>query len=113
MSTDTTAPPVDVDKLLADLMPKITNTIRATLLAALNDRQSATVTADDNATRAAAIAACPDCDEFGQVDLGDAVANCRHPNLAPASQAAGDPAGMQRSFSEPLRPNDRREDRRP
>nr|WP_156770661.1 hypothetical protein [Mycobacterium gordonae] len=34
-----------------------------------------------------AIARCPDCDEFGQVDLGEAVANCRHPNL-PREQSA-------------------------
>lgn len=31
--------------------------------------------------RRAAIPDCPDCDEFGQVDLGDSVATCRHPNL--------------------------------
>jgi hypothetical protein len=34
-----------------------------------------------------AIADCPDCDEFGQVDLGEAVANCRHPKLTRADRA--------------------------
>lgn len=33
-----------------------------------------------------AIADCPDCDEYGQIDHGAAgVANCQHPNLSPAA----------------------------
>ncbi|SLE60997.1 Uncharacterised protein [Mycobacteroides abscessus subsp. massiliense] len=33
-----------------------------------------------------AIADCPDCDEYGQIDHGEAgVANCRHPNLSPVA----------------------------
>ncbi|OKH78294.1 hypothetical protein EB75_28110 [Mycobacterium sp. ST-F2] len=38
----------------------------------------ATSSADAGDNRRAAIAQCPDCDEFGQVDLGDSVATCRH-----------------------------------
>ncbi|KMO82305.1 hypothetical protein MCHLDSM_01457 [Mycolicibacterium chlorophenolicum] len=37
---------------------------------------------DAKQARRDAIEQCPDCDEFGQVDCGNAVANCRHPNLA-------------------------------
>lgn len=48
-------------------------------------RQRERVTARGRARRAA-IAACPDCDEYGQIDHGAAgVANCRHPNLSPAA----------------------------
>jgi hypothetical protein len=30
------------------------------------------------------VAACPDCDESGQIDLGDAVRKCEHPKLGEA-----------------------------
>ena len=39
-------------------------------------------TRDAKQARRDAIEQCPDCDEFGQVDCGNAVANCQHPNLA-------------------------------
>lgn len=81
MTTDTT-PPVDLDKLLARLAPKITSLIRAELAAALADQQRTATDVADHASRAAAIAACPHCDELGQIDLGDAVAKCQHPSLA-------------------------------
>ena len=45
---------------------------------AWQERQHGRNRADGQARRDA-IAACPVCDEFGQVDLGDAVATCRHP----------------------------------
>lgn len=46
--------------------------------------QSERVSARGRARREA-IHACPDCDEFGHVDLGETVAACRHPNLSPAT----------------------------
>lgn len=39
---------------------------------------------DARQARRDAIADCPDCDEFGQIDLGAAVVNCRHPKHSPA-----------------------------
>lgn len=85
MTTDTT-PPVNLDKLLDRLTPKITSLIRAELAAALADQQRAATDVADHASRAAAIAVCPHCDELGQIDLGDAVAKCQHPSLAANSE---------------------------
>lgn len=95
----TTTPPPDVDDIVARLMPRIADLVRASITAALTGAPAV----DGPPTRADAIAQCGDCDDLGFVDLGDAVARCQHPKLSPAPQAAGEPADMQRSFSEPLR----------
>ncbi|AWT55803.1 hypothetical protein [Mycolicibacterium smegmatis] len=103
----TTTPSPDVDDIVARLMPRIADLVRASITAAL----ASTPAAEGPPTRADTIAQCGDCDEHGFVDLGDAVARCQHPKLSPAPQAAGEPAAMQRSLSEPLR-GDRREEAR-
>jgi len=51
----------------------------------------ATSSADAGDNPRAAIAQCPDCDEYGQIDYGNRVANCRHPKLR------RDPGGDARS----------------
>jgi len=38
-------------------------------------------------TRRDLIADCPDCDDNGHIDLGDAVAKCQHPNLTASTGA--------------------------
>lgn len=95
----TATPPPHVDDIVARLMPHIADLVRASITAAL----ASTPAAEGPPTRADTIAQCRDCDDHGFVDLGDAVARCQHPKLSPASPAAGEPADMHRSFSEPLR----------
>lgn len=102
-----TSETVDVDAILARLIPKIAAAVRAELAAALAAQQNAAAVVVDRVARAAELRKCSDCDDQGWLLDADGIPTdparkCTH-RREPVTLAE---APVARDFSAPAHPID-------